>query len=219
MPPPRDLAHALSISVGVVTRAYNEAARRGLVAADAGRGTFVADPYPGGPAKDGLIDLSINTAPVHPANAMLETLVDLRRRSGWTWRLRYLPPCALDADRRAAAWLVRSANFEGLDWRTSAVRAPRTPWPSSLSRPGDLAAALTFPGMKALAYVQGFGLHGVAMDAEGFARTREMRLPPPPGRGYSIGVRAFEPAVDFYSAVLAELWWRRGGSQRTGIVR
>jgi hypothetical protein len=41
-----------------------------------------------------------------------------------------------------------------------------------------------------------------------------------------IGVHAFEPAVDFYSAVLEELWWRRkfveaegqGGSQR-GIVR
>ncbi len=43
LPPQRALARRLGITVGTVTRAYAEAERRGLVAGQVGRGTFVAD--------------------------------------------------------------------------------------------------------------------------------------------------------------------------------
>ena len=44
LPPQRDLAHRLSLSVGTVSRAYVEAERRGFVSSHVGRGTFVTDP-------------------------------------------------------------------------------------------------------------------------------------------------------------------------------
>lgn len=41
LPPQRDLAWRLGVTVGTVTRAYQEAERRGLVGGEVGRGTFV----------------------------------------------------------------------------------------------------------------------------------------------------------------------------------
>ncbi len=41
LPPQRDLAHALGVTLGTVSRAYAEAATRGLVEAAVGRGTFI----------------------------------------------------------------------------------------------------------------------------------------------------------------------------------
>src|SRR3954464_2018552 len=41
LPTHRDLAFALKVTVGTVTRAYAEAERRGLIAGEVGRGTYV----------------------------------------------------------------------------------------------------------------------------------------------------------------------------------
>ncbi|HKQ53716.1 MAG TPA: winged helix-turn-helix domain-containing protein, partial [Pyrinomonadaceae bacterium] len=41
MPTHRDLAGHLGVTVGTITRAYAEAARRGLLVGETGRGTFV----------------------------------------------------------------------------------------------------------------------------------------------------------------------------------
>lgn len=46
LPTQRDLAAALGVTVGTVTRGYAEAARRGLILGVTGRGTFVASPRP-----------------------------------------------------------------------------------------------------------------------------------------------------------------------------
>ncbi|MBY0431540.1 MAG: winged helix-turn-helix domain-containing protein, partial [Rhodospirillales bacterium] len=43
MPPHRDLAFRLGVTVGTVARAYAEAERRGLIAGHVGRGTFVRE--------------------------------------------------------------------------------------------------------------------------------------------------------------------------------
>ncbi|MBZ0267138.1 winged helix-turn-helix domain-containing protein, partial [bacterium] len=59
LPPHRELADALGVAVGTVTRAYGEAENRGWVRGEIGRGTFVRDPSgvePGmvtAPAADG----------------------------------------------------------------------------------------------------------------------------------------------------------------------
>src|SRR6266545_166715 len=67
MPTHRDLAERLGVTVGTVSRAYAEAARRGLVTGEVGRGTFVrgrslptaaTEPRP-----SGLLDLSQNHPP------------------------------------------------------------------------------------------------------------------------------------------------------------
>ena len=44
LPTHRDLAYRLGVTVGTVTRAYQEAERRGLVSGEVGRGTYVRPP-------------------------------------------------------------------------------------------------------------------------------------------------------------------------------
>src|SRR5205809_5072427 len=67
MPTHRDLAESLGVTVGTVSRAYAEAARRGLVTGEVGRGTFVRRrSLPTGatePRPSGLLDLSQNHPP------------------------------------------------------------------------------------------------------------------------------------------------------------
>src|SRR6187200_79846 len=60
LPPHRDLADHLGVTVTTVTRAYTEAARRGLTSGHVGRGTFIRGREPEESPADGPIDLSIN---------------------------------------------------------------------------------------------------------------------------------------------------------------
>lgn len=174
LPPQRDLARLLSISVGAVTRAYDKAARRGLVSAHVGRGTFVVDRLRDDAALDGEVDLSINTAPIVAVDALVGTIAALRRTTSWAVRLGYQPPCGLEVDRRAgAAWLTRMAGFNDLDWNTliccSGAQNAMAIAFAALCKPGDtiLCEAVTFSGAKSLAQQQGYMLHGVEMDAQG----------------------------------------------------
>ena len=48
LPTHRELAWQLGVTVGTVTRAYQEAERRGLVSGEVGRGGFLRDPLAGG---------------------------------------------------------------------------------------------------------------------------------------------------------------------------
>ena len=50
LPPHRDLADALGVTVTTVTRGYDEAERRGLIRGEVGRGTFVTPPVFAPPA-------------------------------------------------------------------------------------------------------------------------------------------------------------------------
>src|ERR1700744_5073411 len=66
LPPQRAIAEALNVDLTTVTRAFNEARRRGLVEAQAGRGTFIGErPAGNEPAEQAhpLIDLSMNIPP------------------------------------------------------------------------------------------------------------------------------------------------------------
>ena len=68
LPTHRDLAERLGVTVGTVSRAYAEAARRGLVSGEVGRGTFVRGTADAGGERadaEGLVDLGQN----HPPDA------------------------------------------------------------------------------------------------------------------------------------------------------
>jgi len=179
LPTHRALAKALGIDLTTVTRAYNEARRRGLIEARVGQGTFVSETTVRA-APDGApavrIDLSMNVPP-HPVEANLEVriaqgLAEIQRRSGFTAFLNYQRPGGSDEDCGVATdWLRR---------RVPAARADRLViYPGNqaalfgallaLTQPGDtvLAEALTFPGIKAAAEERGVRLVGVAMDADG----------------------------------------------------
>src|SRR6478736_8503533 len=66
LPPQRAIAEALDVDLTTVTRAFNEARRRGLVEAQAGRGTFISEKLDGSAAPERaqpLLDLSMNIPP------------------------------------------------------------------------------------------------------------------------------------------------------------
>src|SRR5215204_1364070 len=78
LPPHRDLADHLGVTVTTVTRAYTEAARRGLTSGHVGRGTFIRGREPD-ENENGLLDLSINVLMPDREVANLEVHL-LRRR-------------------------------------------------------------------------------------------------------------------------------------------
>ena len=177
LPPHRDLAHRLSLSVGTVSRAYVEAERRGLVSSHVGRGTFIAaravsDRQPG---ESGVIDMAHNTPPAAPARQWIgEALARIRHRADMIDSLSYAQPEGLPAIREAgAAWLQRRHRVP----RASADRILQCNGGqhglalafAAFARPGDtiLCEAATYPGIRTLADHAGYRLKGVAMDERG----------------------------------------------------
>lgn len=181
LPTHRALAKALSVDLTTVTRAYNEARRRGLTDARVGQGTFVAESraLPAGPRREAAgidVDLSMNLPP-SPIEADLEGrimrgLAVLQRDHGFSDLLSYQQAGGSTVDRGIAAdWLrrrVRTAEADRLvisSGTQSALMATLL----SVTRPGDvvLTDRLTYPGFKSAAAALGVRLVGVASDGDG----------------------------------------------------
>ena len=90
MPPHRDLADHLGVTVTTVTRAYTEAARRRLTSGHVGRGTFIRGREPED-NENGLLDLSVNVLMPDKEVANLEVHLMRRRVLPWTQLLGYAP--------------------------------------------------------------------------------------------------------------------------------
>jgi DNA-binding transcriptional MocR family regulator len=184
MPTHRDLANHLGVTTGTITRAYSEAARRGLLVGETGRGTFVKENLFDDASlaslageDETLIDLSLNIPPLSFGDplgqALTKTLNGLAARPGLSAIMGYHQSAAgIERHRVAgAAWVARS----GLDARpqqilvcSGALHAMTVVF-STLARPGDtvFTERLTYPGMKNLAHLLHLRLQGLAMDDEG----------------------------------------------------
>ncbi len=175
LPTHRDLAHRLSLSVGTVTRAYAEAEARGLIEAQVGRGSFVAERVaPETPA--GPLDMSRNLPPAGPAAAKLaEAFHRIARRGDLAAHLDYPPPGGVAWHRRAAAgWLRKQCNLETSADRVITTAGAQQAVTAALMTclgPGDALACeeATFAGLKAQAQQMGWRLIPAAMDDEGMA--------------------------------------------------
>jgi DNA-binding transcriptional MocR family regulator len=179
LPTHRDLADRLGVTVGTVSRAYAEAARRGLVSGEVGRGTFVrgaGEPTPGEEVEGGLIDLSQNHPP-DPATqpqrtALLSALAGLTARAD-VGRLLDYPAAGGDAaDREAGAeWIARSGVAAAADEVIVCTGSQHgiTIVLATLLEPGDLllAESLTYAGLKAVAGLLHLRLQGLALDEQG----------------------------------------------------
>jgi DNA-binding transcriptional MocR family regulator len=179
LPPQRELAFALGVSLGTVTKAYAEAERRGLTHATVGRGTFVAAPGPDAAFRmspRGLpsgINLAQNVRPVLSSKAALAEALNRLRKKDLTAMMLYGPAAGEDAHRRAAAdWLERTTLLRP-DWRNLAITAGGQQALSlalgAVTAPGDmiLTEAGTYYGLRTLAEHAGYRLKGLAMDREG----------------------------------------------------
>ena len=180
LPPHRKLADDLGLSVQTVSRAYEELIRRGLVAGEVGRGSFVlpagaenSPPYLA-ERQGGLIDLSI----LKPVTGRMH--VDTFRK-GLHWvaenlpvpaALSFRPSSVLPQHRQVAAdWLRRGGidtapeNITLTDGATSAIT---TAVMSAVPAAGTLAAAcLTHHLLMPLCKYLGLHLEGLPVDQDG----------------------------------------------------
>lgn len=179
LPPQRDLAFRLGVTVGTVSRAYALAAERGLVSGEVGRGTFVRAAEPAGrpnPVGDGaadLIKLTVN-APPDPSygRVIAERLAELASGRGTADLWAYTPKQGFPEHRAAAARWIGGAGLDAAPERTiitggahQAIVVALT----ALARPGDtvLIEPLTYAGVCHIAERHGLRLQGVAIDHQG----------------------------------------------------
>ena len=182
LPPHRNLAYDLGVTVGTVTRAYREAERRGLVAGEVGRGTFVKRPSEGEewplfaiPHEEQPqgIDLSLNY-PTSPQNnslyaklpqALTASLLD-------SSLFGYQPAAGNMRHRIAAARLMSHNGLPEIAERVvicAGAQHGMTVVLASLCQPDDvvLTERLTYPGISAVTAFLHLRLRGVAIDDEG----------------------------------------------------
>ena len=172
LPPHRDLADHLGVTVTTITRAYTEAARRGLISGHVGRGTFIRGSEIDDSRDEGVFDLSLNILMPDKEVAVLESRLFQRRVLPWTQLLGYVrPPGHLRHRQAMGAWLADlgiAAKAENLALTAGAQHAMATSF-AAVTKPGDtvLVEELTYSGMKLLAQHMHLKVKGVAMDGEG----------------------------------------------------
>jgi len=171
LPPHRDLADHLGVTVTTVTRAYAEATRRGLISGHVGRGTFIRG-RESDETDSGLLDLGINILMPDREVANLEVHLMRRRILPWTQLLGYAPKRGHLRHRQAmAAWLTYlglPADPDHIALTAGAQHGLATTL-AALLKPGDtlLVEDLTYSGIRLLCQQMQVKIRGVAMDAEG----------------------------------------------------
>lgn len=179
LPPHRDLAWRLKVTVGTVTRAYQEAAIRGLLSGEVGRGSYVrasTEPEPLPPRTDSgnaLYDLShAMPPPVYATSDLDDALAHVTRDPARLNLLDYTPPDSHEYYRAMGArWLQRS----GIEVAAEDVIA--TPGAylglvaclNATAQPGDglMAEALTYAALRPLTTTLGIVPKPLEMTPEG----------------------------------------------------
>ena len=163
LPPQRELAWSLKITVGTVARAYVEAERLGLVSGEVGRGTFVK-PRPAEPLRlreagaqtdgGGLIDMARNRPSYGVASSLIGPALARLGTSALLPELLDYEFLGGHEDYRAAgaAWVARdgvSAAPESVALTVGGQHAILAAI-AAISRPGEpvFGEALTYPGLK-----------------------------------------------------------------------
>jgi DNA-binding transcriptional MocR family regulator len=186
LPPQRAIAEALDVDLTTVTRAFNEARRRGLVEAQAGRGTFISEKLDGKPAEQAhpLIDLSMNIPP-QPNEADFrkifpQGIAGILSSPRGLLSLHYQESNGAEADRfAAAAWLAQHIDGVPPDRIvvTGGAQCALFAICDLLLARGDviLAGAMTYPGLKAVAAQKGLVLEPSRWMNRGSFRTPSRR--------------------------------------------
>lgn len=183
LPPQRQIANELGIDLTTVTRAMNEAARRGLIEAQAGSGTFIAQTafthYNAIHLTEGkTLDLSMNNPPSPPElrleQDIADTLIELSAASSSPLHhLSYQETAGHPDDREAGeAWLAHKLESVSADSILIASGAHSAIYSilSHLQRSGMKSVAapeLCYPGLRSIADHLHMEVFSVAMDESG----------------------------------------------------
>ena len=193
LPPHRDMAHKLGVTVGTVSRAYKEAERRGLIIGEIGRGTFVkgrtdpADPLSGvndvhraddfcftPPAKsDAPINFRMN-CPVAPNSGqeLRDALTGVATLANLSEMMEYTPECGTSRHRKLAAQWAGWSGLQGDENNTvitNGAQHAMTVVFATMLCPGDtvLCDELSYPGLHFLANLLHLKLKPLAGDEDG----------------------------------------------------
>lgn len=178
LPPQRELAYELGVSVGTITRAYVEAERRGIVSAQVGRGTFITGVLPGrtatdaGELTDDLIDFSHNRLPIEGyAREFFKALNSIAKHSDAPMLLQ-LPEASNLRFRTAAAGWIGRTGFAVSPQNIvvcNGVQHGLAITLGALAKPGDIVLTewLNYPGIRLLEKIYHLHLRGLPMDANG----------------------------------------------------
>jgi DNA-binding transcriptional MocR family regulator len=179
LPPQREMAVRVGLSVATVAKAYAEATRRGLVSGEVGRGTFVVagqtatNERPSPALTSRLLNLTHNVAPETGEAALVaRAFSTVTSGADFADLLHYLPHPGLP-DHRAAVrtWLCEQGLEVSVD-RIFLCNGAQHAISIALgiaAQPGAvvLTEAATYAGIAALGEIQGYRLRGVALDDEG----------------------------------------------------
>lgn len=182
LPPQRELAYALGVTLGTVSRGYGEAEKQGLVQGETGRGTFVCKSEDAfslhalhnmdDRERSSAIHFDLNFPPAEGWPDLGKQLATLANRQGLEEFLAYRPTRGLLSHRRSAAHWISRFGFapaaEQLSITTGAQHALQTVLVSQMKAGDSLAVEqFTYPGILNLAKLLGIRLVPVAMDGQG----------------------------------------------------
>ncbi len=185
LPPMRNLAYDLGVTLGTVSRAYQEAERRGLVGGEVGRGTYIKGDgrYPkiqtprafayGGSRENG-INLSMAVPPLGDGGTYLaRTIREISESTTLCGELMdYQALSGLARHRQGGVdWVARMGVETDIDCLTltNGTQHAILVAMMALTRPGDtmLVESITYPGVIHIAAQLGIKLVPVDIDNEG----------------------------------------------------
>ena len=158
LPPQRELAYQLGVTLGTITRAYGEAERRRLVKGETGRGTYIASETqkvsPLTPKEDEpeTCDLARNFAYPHLNPSLSDGLTRMARTVGIDRLNGFVPSEGLKAHRETGALVFKDYGLEADPDRVAVTCGAQHGIQvtcQALFRPGDAVAVdrFTYPSI------------------------------------------------------------------------
>jgi len=172
LPTNRELSQLFNVTIATVTKGMAVAARKGLITAQVGNGTFIAEGSAPQPEVE-ILDLSLNVVPQTVVSRELTTLLDTLNTNAVNDGLfgygSYTP--SIIHAQLASAWM-QSFGVDPLDGRillTTGVHQGLLASFFTLLKPGDpvICEELTYTGIKRIASFRDARLLGAPCDHEG----------------------------------------------------
>lgn len=177
LPPQRELAEALNIDPGTVTRAYSEARRQGLIDAEGRRGSFVRDQGSAATAGDvAPFDTGMNLPPIPVGStfsaSFVTALQTVLQSPAAASRMQYLPAGGAPEDRAAGAQWLAARGIDASEDNvlvTSGAQTALHAIGSSILEDGDIVCTgpFVYPGWAAICRRRNVTLLPIAADDEG----------------------------------------------------
>ncbi|RLT92160.1 PLP-dependent aminotransferase family protein [Ketobacter sp.] len=177
LPPLRDLAALLSLNYTTVTRAYKEAANRGLIDSHPGSGSYVKGRTTSLPPRNGSnVEMTMNMPPELEDHALQqlvrEDILQVTQTAQLNHLLRYQDFGGTNQDKEAGVWLLRELVQPLHTDRILVCPGIHSTLVALLSllcgRKGTLCVGhLVYPGLKAIAAQLGVALVATPCDQDG----------------------------------------------------